>query len=829
MSLNPTTRPTTSPTTSPTPSPKTIGLVGNPNCGKTTLFNTLTGANQRVGNWPGVTVERKEGRYRHAGSRQGGAIAQAITVVDLPGVYSLDAEDAATGLDELVARDYLLLGEADVIINIVDASNLERNLYLTTQMLEMGVPIVIALNMMDLAQQRQIRIDIDELSTRIGCPIVPVCAHTGQGLAELCDQMIEAVIHRPIPQMYVAYPSVLEEAIEELSESLADMPIAPILTATSPVIHDLPSAEITSEIRTETSTPTPRSLHSARWFALNLLQYDDRHLPDIGETRLQRIAYHRRRIRQTLGEDTDLLIADSRYTWIRQVMQNVVHRTDMVGQTVSDRIDQVVLNRWLGIPIFLAVMYLMFLVSINLGGAFIDFFDLGLGTIFVGGTAQILSQLNAPGWLIGLLADGVGGGIQTTATFIPQIGLLFLFLSMLEDSGYLARAAFVMDRLMRFLGLPGKSFVPMMVSFGCNIPGIMATRTLENRRDRLMTILMNPFMSCGARLPIYALFCAAFFPTNGQNIVFLLYIIGILAAVFTGFVMKHTLFRGEAAPFVMELPPYHIPTLKGVLIRAWDRLKAFITKAGRMIIVMVLILGLVNSVGMDGSFGKQDSQDSILSALSRTLTPVFTPMGVESDNWPATVGLFTGVFAKEVMVGTMDSLYTQLAQQATASGDEPPEPFDFWAGIGQAFASIPANLSDLTQQVLDPIGLGILSSTDDQTAAATEQEVHYTTFGQMATRFGSPTAAIAYLLFVLLYFPCVSATAAVYRETNLGWTLFVGAWTTGLAYWVAVFYYQAMTLAQHPSSSIAWELGLIGVMVATILALRTVSDRRRSF
>ncbi len=765
----------------------TIALVGNPNCGKTTLFNALTGAHQRVGNWPGVTVERKEGNYRYQG--------QIITVVDLPGVYSVDGEETGTGLDELVARDYLLSGEADVIINIVDASNLERNLYLTTQILEMGVPLILALNMMDLAEKREIRINPHQLSNRLGCGVVPLCAHKGKGVSELKDLIQETLKHPAIPQTCVTYPPVIEEALADLILVLQTSAIA-----------------------------NPAQV---RWFALNLLQYEDPYLPELGEDVLGKIAEHRHRIYQTLGEDTDLVIADSRYTWIRQIIQGVAERTRLVKQTVSDRIDRVVLNRWLGIPIFLVIMYLMFLVSINLGGAFIDFFDIGVGTIFVSGTAHLLQGLNAPGWLIGLLADGVGGGIQTTSTFIPQIGLLFIFLAILEDSGYLARAAFVMDRLMRFVGLPGKSFVPMMVGFGCNIPGIMATRTLENRRDRLMAILMNPFMSCGARLPVYALFCAAFFPANGQNVVLLLYLLGILAAIFTGFVMKKTLFEGEVAPFVMELPPYHIPTIRGVMMRGWERLKTFITKAGRMIVVMVIILGLLNSVGTDGSFGKQNSQDSILSSFSRTITPVFTPMGVEKENWPATVGLMTGVFAKEVMVGTMDSLYTQLAQAAAGTGDDPPEAFDFWGGIGTAFASIPKNLAELTNQALDPIGLRILKDTGDQQAAAEAQEVHYTTFGQMVTRFGSTTAAISFLLFVLLYFPCVSATAAVYRETNLGWTIFVGAWTTGLAYWVATFYYQFMTFDQHPASSIAWLVTLVVVMVAVLLELKKFSKHRR--
>jgi ferrous iron transport protein B len=613
-------------------------------------------------------------------------------------------------------------------------------------------------------------------------------------MTHLCDTIAWMLAQPTIPQSYVAYPAVIESALADLIPALELQPI---------------------------------KLTHVRWFALNLLQYDDRHLPELGADLLRCIAKNRHRIHQTLGEDTDLLIADSRYSWIQNIIDGVIQRTHVVKQTVSDRIDRAVLNRWLGIPIFLLVMYLMFLVSINLGGAFIDFFDIGVGTIVVGGTAHLLQLLQVPGWLIGLLADGVGGGIQTTATFIPQIGLLFVFLALLEDSGYMARAAFVMDRLMRYMGLPGKSFVPMMVGFGCNIPGIMATRTLENRRDRLMTILMNPFMSCGARLPVYALFCAAFFPTNGQNIVFLLYVLGILAAIFTGFVMKNTLFRGEAAPFVMELPPYHIPTVKGVLIRAWERLKAFIARAGKMIVIVVVILGLINSVGVDGSFGKHDSQDSILSAFSRTVTPVFTPMGIQRENWPATVGLFTGVFAKEVMVGTMDSLYTELAEQEAGFREEPPEQFDFWGGIGKAFASIPANLADLTQQALDPLGVSILNDTADPQAAAQTQEVHYTTFGQMAMRFGSPSAAIAFLLFVLLYFPCVSATAAVYRETNLGWTIFVAAWTTGLAYWVAVFYYQFMNLNERPVSAIAWLVSLSLVMFATLAGLKRFSLRHR--
>lgn len=767
----------------------TIGLVGNPNCGKTTLFNALTGANQRVGNWPGVTVERKEGRYRDGDTE--------IAVIDLPGVYALDVEEEATGLDECVARDYLLANEADLIVNIVDAANLERNLYLTSQILDIGVPVLIALNMTDLAQRNGITIDAAKLAELLGCPVVALQANRGTGLTQLRAAIRQTLEQDRAVRASVAYPPALHEAIADLAGQIAT-----------------------------------RAAQHPRWAALTLLQCSEEATSEWATAELRdRAAGLRQDLQAAFGDDLDLAIADARYTWIHSIVEQASQRASVVSRRLTQRLDRIVLNRTLGIPIFLVVMYATFLIAMNLGGAFIDFFDIAFGTIFVDGTAHLLESMQAPGWSIGLLADGVGGGIQTTATFIPQIGLLFICLAILEDSGYMARAAFVMDRLMRFVGLPGKSFVPMMVGFGCNIPGIMAARTLENSRDRLMTVMMNPFMSCGARLPVYALFCAAFFPRHGQNIVFLLYLLGIAAAVFTGVVLKNTVLKGQAAPFVMELPPYHIPTLRGVAIAAWQRLRSFITRAGKMIVIMVVILGLLNSVGTDGSFGKQDSQDSVLSAFSRTITPAFAPMGIEQENWPATVGIFTGVFAKEVMVGTMDALYTELAAKeaaAAGAGDAPEEAgFDLWGGLGAAVASIPANLADLTNQALDPIGLGIMGSTGDLETAATEQEVSYSTFGQMSLRFGSTAAAIAFLLFVLLYFPCVSATAAVYRETNLGWTAFVALWTTGLGYWAAVAYYQLATFRNHPASSLAWLLGLLAAMFAFLAGMKAAGKRQR--
>ncbi len=764
---------------------RTIALIGNPNCGKTTLFNDLTGTNQRTGNWPGVTVDRKEGKYQYDGTE--------ITVIDLPGVYSLDGEDESSGLDEIIARDYLLSGEADLVINIVDASNLERNLYLTTQIMEMRVSMVTALNMIDVARDRELDIDTETLSQRLGCFVIPVSAFLGEGIGILKSRINELINNPGNLPSVVAYPAVIEDALNE---------VEPFVTAQS----------------------NPRKI-STRWVALNLLQCEDRIAPELKGQDLHRAVFsNRRKIHQLLHEDVDILIADSRYGFIRSLIQNAVKQKRQVSQTKSDQIDQFVLNRWIGIPLFLLMMYLMFFLAINVGGTFIDFFDISVGTVLVDAPQAWLESVNAPGWLIGLVTS-FGGGVQTVATFIPQIGLLFVILSILEDSGYMARAAFVMDKLMRFIGLPGKAFIPMLVGFGCNVPAIMATRTLENKRDRLMTIMMNPFMSCGARLPVYALFAAAFFPHNGQNLVFGLYLIGIGAAIFTGLIMKNTIMQGEAAPFIMELPPYHIPKPKGVLIRAWDRLQGFLIRAGKVIVLMVMVLSLLNAIGTDGSFGKQDTGDSILSATSQAVTPIFSPMGVTQDNWPATVGIFTGVFAKEAMVGSLDALYGELAkQEAEAEGVE-EESFSFWGGIGAAFASIPANLADLGNQLLDPLGLSV-GEVGDQATASEEQEVAVGTFGQMSQRFNTNAAAFAYLLFVLMYFPCVAATGAIYRETNLGWTLLAAGWTTGLGYWVATMFYQIATFSEHPGFSTAWIIASIAIMATTIFWLRIARDRR---
>ncbi len=728
----------------------TVAVTGNPNCGKTTLFNALTGSKQYVGNWPGVTVEQKSGVMKYKGAE--------IEVVDTPGIYSM----TSFSIDEKVTRDYILSGQADVVVNIIDATNVERSLYLLTQLLEMRVPVVVALNMMDAAKRKKIKIEIEHFSLHLDCPVIPIVASANKGLDLLKEALWQQLESKRISSAKVMYDQVVEEQISEL----------------------LPLVEPYAQ----------QEQVDARWLAVKVLEDDEFAYQVIPDTLDEAIGKLVKKIEKHTGEDADLVIADGKYGFINGIAEDVVNRSDQIGRSVTEAIDKVVLHRVIGIPLFLVVMYLVFWASLNLAGPFIAFFDGFAGTIFVDGFGSLLAHIGSPVWLNVLLAGGIGGGIQTVATFIPPIFFTFLCLSILEDSGYMARAAFVMDRLMKVIGLPGKSFVPMLVGFGCTVPAIMATRTLESRKDRFLTIMMAPFMSCGARLPVYVLFGAAFFPNNAGKMVFSLYLVGILLAIFTGFIMKKSLIKGEVSTFVMELPSYHIPTVRGILYHTWQRLKVFILRAGKAIMVIIVILSFLNSVGVDGSFGNEDSDKSVLSSIGKSITPVFTPMGIQKKNWPATVGLFTGIFAKEAVVGTLNSLYEKGGE---AMQEE--EEFDFWSGIEDACVTLGDGIGEIFSAMGDPLGFGDVGQNQDE--AAESLEVHKATFGDMLKKFGSTSAAYAYLLFILIYVPCVAAVGAIYRETTLGWTVLVSAYLTILAWCVATIYYQLANFFAHPGSS----------------------------
>lgn len=753
-----------------------IGLIGNPNCGKTTLFNALTGSHQQVGNWPGVTVERKVGHYVHGGNK--------VEVIDLPGLYSIDTMDSSVSLDEQVARDYVLSGEANVIVNIIDASNLERNLFLTTQLLEMDVPVVIALNMVDTAQDRGIEINVEKLQAQIGCPVFKIVAARNQGVAEL-KQCLAAQAVFTKPSIRASYPAPVNQA----------------LGAIEPLVVGI----------------AQKHQFDPHWVALKALEGDFAVSQMLDEQQTAAVAKIRGEVEAKLNDDIDIVVADARYGFISQLVGQVLKRKHQTSKTFSDKLDHIVLNRILGIPIFLFMMYLMFMFTINIGGIFNDFLGDFVGVFLISGLGHLLDAVGSPEWLKVILANGFGGGVQTVATFVPIVGCLFIFLSILEDSGYMARAAFVMDRFMRFIGLPGKSFVPLIVGFGCNVPAVMATRTLESDRDRKMTMAMAPFMSCGARLPIYALFVAAFFTSGGQTLVFVLYLIGIAAAIFTGLILKHTLLPGKGMPFIMELPPYHIPTVKGVLLHTWDRLKSFVVRASKVIVPMVMVLNILNSVGTDGSFGHEDSQESVLSAIGKSIAPAFKPTGLTEENWPAAVGIFTGLLAKEAVVGTLNALYTEAGTVAAADGAEgegeaAAEEYSFWGELTGSFSSIPEKLEGLKDTVLDPFGLAALDEEDESITA--------TTYSTMQAMFPSTASAFAYLLLVLLYFPCVAVVGAVARESSVRWAMFTAVWSTGLAYCVATLFYQSATSSEHPASSVSWIIGILLFCAVVFFAMR---------
>jgi len=728
---------------------KTIGLIGNPNCGKTTVFNGLTGSHQHIGNWPGVTVEKKEGEFSLPK-------AGAVKIVDLPGIYAL----TATSEDERASLEYVLSNEADLYINVIDATSIERNLYLTLLMCELKVPMVIVVTMMDIARQRRSVVDLDHLSKHLGVPVIGVTATEPKDIAKLRGLLDEAVAAPKVPRVPIEFPNELEQEIDILASA---------------------SVKTAEHYRVD-----------PRWIALKAIEGDplirhqlERHrdmAPEVIDGAIKRCS-------DVLGDPPDVVLAETRYGVIAGLVKDVV-RTVQDKVYLSEKIDKFVINRFLGIPIFLGMMYLVFWITQIVGGAFIDFFDIAGDTLFVSGTAYLLGLCNAPEWLVALVSNGVGSALQTVGTFLPPVGFMFLCLSVLEDSGYMSRAAFVMDRFMRWIGLPGKSFVPMLVGFGCSVPAIMSTRTLESKRDRFLTVFMVPFMSCGAKLPIWVLFAAAFFPENPGRLVFLIYITGIVLGIVTGLILKHTLFQGEPTHFIMELPPYHMPRARHIFLHTWERLKIFIWRAGKFIVPMVLVLGMLNTVGTDGSIGSEDRKDSLLSSVGKAITPVFEPIGVEKDNWPASVSVFTGLFAKESVIGTMKGLYGQMDAQggepAAVSGNES---YSLIGGLKEAFASIPENLSGVLDGFIDPLGFG---SAEEELQGDGKAE-NDAAIDSLRRHFPKGIHQMfSFLLFVLLYVPCLAATGIVFREIGKFYGVVFVGYLTLLGWSVATIYHAVM-------------------------------------
>lgn len=585
-----------------------IALAGNPNSGKTTVFNELTGAHQHVGNWPGVTVERKEGVIHRNG--------HALRIVDLPGTYSL----AARSQEEVVARDFLLENHVDVIVNVVDAGNLERNLYLTTQLLELGIPMVVALNMIDMAERHGHKIHLKKFSELLGAAVVPTVAHKGEGMDAVIEQAIsQAKCNVCEPPRSARHTPEVELEIGKLKDRLALMP--------------------------DSSVPI-------RWVLIKALEGDQSaklHLAKcsaMGDDAITEVDNTRRHLEAHFGDDLEAIITDGRYGFISGLLREAVTHTDVHDVTLTDKIDNIVLNRILGIPIFLVLMWLTFKLTFDIGGIFATYIDHGVTELSIW-----VSGVLPHGPLSSLLVHGVIAGVGGVIVFVPNIVVIFVIISLLENSGYMARAAFLMDRSMHVLGLHGKSFIPMLMGFGCNVPAVMATRTLETYEDRVLTILISPLMSCTARLPIYILFTGAFFSQNGAWVIFSIYALGVILAVVSGKIFRKTLFPKSISPFVMELPPYRLPTLKGTIIHVWERTSLFINKAGTVVLAASVIIWLMGSLPWGVEFG---SSNSFVGHLGRILEPLVHPLGLD---WKAAVALLMGLGAKEVVVGTLGVLY----------------------------------------------------------------------------------------------------------------------------------------------------------------------------
>ncbi|TWX48119.1 ferrous iron transport protein B [Colwellia hornerae] len=707
-----------------------LALVGFANSGKSTFFNALTGAKQQTGNWTGVTVATKQHHFSFNNEQ--------VLLSDLPGISSL-ATRAEQSKDLSITQDFLKNNDIDCLINVVDATQLKRQLYLTTQLLELGLPVLLVINKSDRKEAQTV--DINILAKELGCKVI---------IAN----------------------SLAKDTLKQVEQALLELP--PASERPKKLIL---SANIVNKLADKNSTEV-------------LIDLECGSCNDQGACQ------------QT---NTDAIsIMQARYEFIQQLLLDV--KKDLPASkkapaiSLSDRLDHFILHPWLGVPIFLGMMYLLFMFAINVGSAFIDFFDILAGAIFVDYPQQFLSSYDLPQWLLTLI-EGAGLGIQTVATFIPIIACLFIGLSILESSGYLARAAFVVDSAMQKIGLPGKAFVPLIVGFGCTVPAVMSARILDSERERITTIMMSPFMSCGARLPVYALFAAAFFPDSGQNLVFLLYLIGIAAALFTGFLLKHTVLMGKNSVNIMELPLYEIPKLSYLVHRVWQRTRSFILGAGKTIVLVVCVLNFFNSLGTDGQFGHQDSQESVLSKSAQVVTPLLAPMGIKEDNWQASVGIITGLFAKEALVATFNSLYTDTNAEPEALKSMA----ELWT---DATDSIKENLLGI--QADDPLGTDIGDVSNLHTAAE-QQGVNEGTFTVMQAAFAGKIGAFSYLLFILLYTPCAAAMGAIKSEVGSRWAGFAALWSFSLAYLAATFTYQVATFATNPLSA--------GISITIVIAI----------
>ncbi len=698
-----------------------IALAGNPNCGKTTMFNDLTGSSQYVGNWPGVTVEKKEGLLKGY---------KDVNIIDLPGIYSLSPYT----LEEVVTRDYIINERPDVILNLVDASNIERNLYLTTQLLEMGIPVVIAMNMMDIVKKRGDIINISELSKVLGCEIVETSALKGQGTMEAAKAALKAV-EQEIKPVKKVFQQNIEKALQD----------------------------ITSIIKDATNK------QQLRWFSIKIFERDEKILNrfQFSNDIIEKLEGIISECENSLDDDSESIITNERYEYINSFIKKFVTRKNTNNMTISDKIDRFVTNRLFALPFFAVVMWLVYYISVSTVGTIATDWtnDILVGEIIQKNVATFLENIGTVEWLQGLIVDGIIGGVGAVIGFLPQMLVLFFFLSILEDCGYMARIAFIMDRIFRKFGLSGKSFIPMLIGTGCGVPGVMASRTIENEKDRKMTIMTTTFIPCGAKLPIIALIAGALF-SESHWVAPSAYFIGIGAIIFSGILLKKTvLFAGEPAPFVMELPPYHIPSVKGVFIHMWDRGKSFIKKAGTIIFVACGVIWFLQS--FNWSLQMVDASESILASIGNLIAPLFKPLGW--GNWKAAVATITGLVAKENVVGTFGVLY--------GIGEVTEDGAEIWTNLQGTFTQV---------------------------------------------------SAYSFLAFNLLCAPCFAAIGAIKREMgNWKWTLIAVGYQTGLAYIVSLLINVLGNTLLYGASPIPAIICIVAIII--VISIICIKSKKENF
>lgn len=718
-----------------------VALVGNPNAGKSTLFNALTGSRQHVGNWPGKTVEKKTGEFQHDG--------RLVEITDLPGAYSLSAYT----IEESVTRDYLLDDRPDVIIAVADATNLERNLYLIVQLLELALPSVVVLNMFDVAEQQGLKIDTRELGKALGVPIITTIARREHGIEDVAAAAWQAARAPTLPRQ-MDYGAEIEAEIDHLDG----------------LIEELPAEGVAN---------------SSRWTALRLLEGDEgvaaRLVNLTGGARVVAESDQcRARLVSLLGDEVDLEIADRRYTWIHELAGRVVQSTDSEELSRSDRIDRIVTDRRLGIPIFLLAMWFVFKVTTDLSTPWVDWIDGVLsGPVSRWGLAVLGAAGLGDSWIASLVVDGIFAGVGGVLAFVPVLMFLYLALAILEDSGYMARGAFVMDRSMNRVGLHGRSFLPLMVGFGCSVPAIYATRTLTNKRDRILTGLLVPFMSCGARLPVYALFAAIFFPRYSSMVILGLYLLGIGVAIAVGLVLQRTVLPSTAAAgLVMELPPYRLPNARSIRYHMWLRTRAFLQHAASLILVTTVLIWLLTAIpaGGHGTFADTPIAESVFGRVSNGLAPALRPLGF--GTWQSSGALISGLVAKEVVVSTLAQTYGMGSELVAGAGGS------LFADLAEIVTSFGRAVLETLRALPGLIGINLAGNSEVSTPGLSA-----VIFQSFAVSSGghAVAAGLSFMVFVLLYTPCMATIAAERHELGMRWTCFSLFCQLAIAWMVALF------------------------------------------